>query len=94
MNDVYIFKLFTGFSDMMMVLEKRTNVLRHSSMFILFLGIEFLIIIIDIDALMLSDMDHIEMVPHVFRGNGVLYMFLLAKLNGTSHQTHGCRVRS
>ena len=93
MNNVYIFKLFTGFSDMTTELEKRTNVLRHSSMFVPFLGIEFLIIIMDIDALMLSDMDHIEMVPHVFRENGVLYMFLLAKLNGTSHQTHGCSFR-
>ena len=95
MNDVYIFKLFTRFSDMTMELEKRTNMLRHSSMFVPFLGIEFLIIIMDIDALTLSDMDHIETVPHVFReGNGILYMFSLAKLDGTSHQTHGCRVRS
>jgi len=93
MNNVYIFELFTRFSNTTMKLEKGTNVLRYNSMFVPFLGIEFLIIIMDIYALTLSDMDHIETVPHVFGGNSLLYMFSLAKLNSTLHQAHGYRVR-
>jgi len=41
------------------------KMLRHSDLFILFLCVQLLIIVVHIYSLMLSDMDTVEMIPHI-----------------------------
>jgi len=70
--------------------EKRTYIFRHGSLFILFLCVQLLIVIVDIDLLMLSDVDTVEVISHILRSQSTDNMFMLAELDSNSYQTHSC----
>lgn len=85
-----IIQLLARIVDTMTEMEKRTYIFRYGNLFILFLCVQLLIVIVDIDLLMLSDVDTVEVISHILRSQSTDYMFMLAELDSISYQTHNC----
>ena len=64
MNQINIFELLTSFDDIIVKIQEGSNMVQYNGIFIPLLYVEFLIIIVNIDALALSDVNIIEMIPH------------------------------
>lgn len=91
---INVIQLLARIVDTMTEVEKRTYIFRHGSLFILFLCVQLLIVIVDIDLLMLSDVDTVEVISHILRSQSTDNMFMLAELDSNSYQTHSCWIRA
>ena len=65
MNYMNVIQLLSRIIDMIMEVKKEANIYRYGDLFILFLCVQLLIIVVHIYPLTLSDMDTVEMIPHI-----------------------------
>lgn len=89
MNDVNVIQLLTRFSDAMTEVEKWTNMIRYSNPLIPFFGIQFLVVVMDINTLTLGNVDNMKMSFKVAKLAICSYW-----LDSTIHHTYGRRIRS
>ena len=64
MNQINIFEFLTSLNDMMVKIQKGPNIVQYSGIFIPFLYVELLVIVVNIDALVLDDVDIVKIIPY------------------------------
>lgn len=94
MDNMSILDFLASFDNSMTETEGGPDVIRHRCTFIPFLCIEILIIIMDIDILMLSDMNLAKMIPHLFQCLDTCNMLPLPELDSSPHETHCSTIRT
>ena len=74
-------------------MEEWTYMVRHRCLLVPFLHVQFLIMVMYIYSLALSDMDTVKTIPQILGKWSIHNMFTLSEFNSISYQAHDSRIR-